>query len=73
MTGYQGRATDLEIQAREILRDRERIIGIYADKTGRDPETIGHDIDRDRWMSPEEAKDYGLIDKIISSREELKA
>lgn len=73
MTGYQGRATDLEIQAKEILRDRERIIAIYAEKTNRKPEEIGQDIDRDKWMSVEEALEYGLVGKIIKKREEIPA
>lgn len=71
MTGYQGRATDLEIQANEILRDRERIIAIYAEKTKRKTEEIGRDIDRDKWMSVEEALEYGLVGKIIRKREEI--
>lgn len=71
MTGYQGRATDIEIQATEILRDRERIIKIYADETGHSPEDIGKDIDRDNWMNPDEAQAYGLIDRIIKSRDEI--
>jgi len=71
MTGYQGRATDLEIQANEILRDRERIIAIYAEKTKRKTEEIGRDIDRDKWMSVEEALEYGLVGKIIKKRKEI--
>ena len=71
MTGYQGRATDLEIQAKEILRDRDRIIALYAEKTKRKAEEIGRDIDRDNWMSVEEALEYGLVGKIIKKREEI--
>ena len=71
MTGYQGRATDLEIQAKEILRDRDRIIALYAEKTKRKAEEIGRDIDRDNWMSVEEALEYGLVGKIIKQREEI--
>jgi ATP-dependent Clp protease protease subunit len=71
LMGYQGRATDLEIQATEILKDRDRIIDLYADITGKDKAVIAKDIDRDKWMSAEQAKDYGLIDKIITAREEL--
>lgn len=71
MTGYQGRATDLEIQAREILRDRGRIIEIYAEKTKRTPKDIEKDIDRDKWMSAPEALEYGLVDRIIEKQEEI--
>ena len=71
MTGYQGRASDLEIQANEILRDRERIIELYAETTGRKTEDIAKDIDRDNWMNAKQAKEYGLVEKIIKTREEL--
>jgi ATP-dependent Clp protease protease subunit len=71
LMGYQGRATDLEIQANEILKDRERIVKLYADMTGKSAEQIARDIDRDKWMSAEQAKDYGLIDQIITARDEL--
>jgi ATP-dependent Clp protease protease subunit len=73
MMGYQGRAVDLEIQAREILRDRERLVTLYAETTGKAPADISKDIDRDRWMTAEEAKDYGLLDRIIAKRKELPA
>lgn len=72
MMGYQGRASDLEIQANEILRDRERIVQLYAKATGRKAADVGNDIDRDNWMSAEEAKEYGLIDHIVQTREEIK-
>lgn len=71
MTGYQGRVSDLEIQANEIIRDRERIIEIYAETTGRKPNEIAKDIDRDNWMNAEEARKYGLVEKIIKTRQEL--
>ncbi|HKI98170.1 MAG TPA: ATP-dependent Clp protease proteolytic subunit [bacterium] len=71
MTGYQGRATDLEIQATEILRDRERIIEIYAQNTGKKPAEIAVDIERDKWLTAEQALDYGLIEHIITKRDEL--
>jgi ATP-dependent Clp protease, protease subunit len=71
MMGYQGRAIDLEIQAKEILRDRERLVVLYAEATGKTPAEISKDIDRDHWMTAEEAKAYGLLDKIIASRKEL--
>jgi ATP-dependent Clp protease protease subunit len=71
MTGYQGRASDLEIQATEILKDRERIIHLYAENTGRPPEEVEQDIDRDKWMTAQQALDYGLIEHIITKRREL--
>jgi ATP-dependent Clp protease, protease subunit len=64
--GSQGTAADIEIQAREILFIRERMNQIYADNTGQTAERIAEDLDRDRFMSPEEAKDYGLIDNVIA-------
>lgn len=64
--GSQGTAADIEIQAREILFIRERMNQIYADNTGQTPERIAEDLDRDRFMSPEEAKTYGLIDHVIA-------
>jgi ATP-dependent Clp protease protease subunit len=65
--GMQGpaQATDIEIHAREILRLREIVIGIYAQHTGRAKEQIERDIERDFFMTPVQAKDYGLIDAII--------
>ena len=69
--GVQGpaQATDLEIHAREILRLREIVIGIYAEHTGRPKEQIERDIERDFFMTPEQAKAYGLIDGIIEPTE----
>jgi ATP-dependent Clp protease, protease subunit len=66
--GSQGTAADIEIQAKEILYIRERLNGIVAKHTGQTVEKISDDIDRDRFMSPEEAKDYGMIDTIISRK-----
>lgn len=65
--GMQGpaQATDIEIHAREILRLREILIGIYAQHTGRPKEQVERDIERDFFMTPQQAKDYGLIDAII--------
>ncbi len=62
--GMRGTASDIEIHAREILKERERLNEILAHHTGKDIETIRRDSDRDHFMSPEEAKEYGLIDKI---------
>ncbi len=73
LMGYQGPATDLEIQAREILRDRERVVEIYQEHTGRKPDAIAKDIERDKWMTAEEAEEYGLVGRVISSRKEIPA
>jgi ATP-dependent Clp protease, protease subunit len=67
--GFQGQATDVEIQAREILRLREDLNEIMAGHTGQSIERIHHDTERDFYMSGQEAKEYGLIDAVISQRE----
>ena len=67
--GAQGQATDIEIHAREILNLRERLNKIYADNTGQDIETINKAMERDRFMSAEDALEFGLVDKVIESRE----
>ena len=64
--GYQGQSADIEIQAREILDLRKRMDEIYAEHTGQPEEQVHTDMDRDRYFTPEQAKDYGLIDKIIA-------
>src|SRR5436189_2770684 len=66
--GTQGQATDIEIHAREILKTREQLNRIYADRTGQSIEKIRADMERDFFMDPEEAKSYGLIDKVLSER-----
>ena len=71
LTGYQGRITELEIQAQEILRDRDRIANLYAKATGKSLEKIREDIDLDHWMNATEALEYGLVDRIITSRDEI--
>ncbi len=68
--GFRGQATDIEIHAREILRVREEINKIMAKHTGQDLETISHDTERDRFLSSEEAKVYGIIDEVIRPRDE---
>ncbi len=68
-SGYQGTAADIEIAAREILGARERLNKILAQHTGQSVEQIANDVDRDRFMSPEEAKDYGLIDRVLVARD----
>ena len=66
--GFQGQATDIEIQAREILRIKEALDTIMAKHTGQDLERIKRDTDRDFFMSGEQAKDYGLVDDVITMR-----
>ena len=66
--GSQGQASDIEIQAREILYLRSRLNGILAERTGQTIEQIAKDTDRDRFMSADEAAEYGLIDKVLTSR-----
>ena len=68
--GTQGQASDIEIQAREILYLRARLNEILAKHTGQTVETIARDTDRDNFMSPEDAVSYGLIDKVLSNRAE---
>ena len=66
--GAQGQATDIEIHAREIIKTREQLNRIYADRTGQTIEKITSDMERDYYMSPEEALTYGLIDLVIAKR-----
>ena len=66
--GSQGMASDIEIQAKEILYLRTRLNGIMAERTGQSIEQIARDTDRDRFMSADEAVEYGLIDKVLTSR-----
>ena len=66
--GAQGQATDIEIQAREILNTRARLNQIYVKHTGQPLEAIEKAVERDRFMSPEEAKDFGLIDQVMTHR-----
>ena len=66
--GVEGQAADIEIQAREILKLRERLNNMYVEHTGQELSVIEEAVDRDRFMSPEEAKEFGLIDEIVISR-----
>jgi ATP-dependent Clp protease protease subunit len=66
--GAQGQATDIEIQAREILYIRERLNKLYVQHTGQPLEKIELDMERDRFMSPTDAKAYGLIDEVLDKR-----
>ena len=69
--GAQGTAADIEIQAREILYLRSKMNALYSQHTGQPIETIERDMDRDRFMSAEEAKAYGLIDSVFTPRKDL--
>tara|TARA_B110000444_G_C18737946_1_gene546565 strand:- start:884 stop:1129 length:246 start_codon:yes stop_codon:yes gene_type:complete len=71
--GFQGQASDFDIHAKEILKARERLNQILVTHTGQPIEKIEADTDRDRFMSGEEAVDYGIIDEVLSSREVIKA
>ena len=66
--GAQGQATDIEIQAKEILFLRERLNSLLADHTGQTMEVIERDTERDRFMSAEQSVEYGLVDEVIASR-----
>jgi ATP-dependent Clp protease protease subunit len=69
--GAQGQATDIEIHAKEILYLRGRLNEIYAKHTGKTVEQVAHDMERDRFMSADEAKDYGLIDSVFDRRADM--
>ncbi|MCI4644086.1 MAG: ATP-dependent Clp protease proteolytic subunit [Hyphomonadaceae bacterium] len=69
--GVGGQATDVEIQAREIIKMRERLNKIFAAATGQSLEKIKEDTDRDFWMSAQEAVEYGLVGKIVSHKSEI--
>ena len=66
--GFQGQATDIMIHAKEILKTKQRLNEIYSSHTGQKVDKIDKDLDRDNFMSPQEALDYGLIDKIIEKK-----
>jgi len=66
--GAQGQASDIEIQAREIIKTREQLNRMYADRTGQTIERIAADMERDYWMSATEARDYGLVDQVLDKR-----
>jgi ATP-dependent Clp protease protease subunit len=70
--GVGGMASDVEIQAREILKMRERLNKIFADATGQTPDKIKRDVDRDYWMQAVDAVEYGLVGRIVKSQSELR-
>ena len=67
----KGQATDLEIQAKEILKTRKVITSIYVEQTGKDYDTIEKAIDRDTWLTAQEALEFGLLDGIVKSIDEF--
>ncbi|EHL2646077.1 ATP-dependent Clp protease proteolytic subunit, partial [Listeria monocytogenes] len=70
--GVQGQSTEIEIEAKEIIRMRERINRLIAEATGQSYEKISKDTDRNFWLSVNEAKDYGIVNEIIENRDGLK-
>ena len=68
----EGQATDLEIEAREMLRIRDRLYQIYAEATGQTPAKIHEDCDRNKWLDEKEMLEYGLIDKVLTSMPHIK-
>jgi ATP-dependent Clp protease, protease subunit len=70
--GAGGQATDIAIHAKEIIKARERVAHIIARETGKPLDTVLQDIERDRWLSAEEAVEYGLVGRIVSHKNELK-
>ncbi len=71
--GFQGQATDIDIHAREILKARERLNQILVSHTGQSVDRIEQDTERDKFMSSEEAQEYGLVDAVLSSRQSAPA
>ena len=69
--GAGGQATDIAIHAQEIIKARERVARVIARETGKPLDTVLQDIERDRWLSAEEAVDYGLVGRIVSSKTEI--
>lgn len=67
----KGQATDLEIQAKEIMKTRNILVDVYVKATGKDAKTVDRAIERDTWMSAKEAKEFNLIDKVVSSYKDL--
>lgn len=67
----QGQATDLDIQAKEMIKTRKALVDVYVNATGKDPAIISKAIDRDTWMTAQEALEFGLLDGIVDSFQEL--
>jgi ATP-dependent protease ClpP protease subunit len=68
-SGFEGQASDIEIHAREVLELRARLNNIYVEHTGQPLDKINLDMERDKFFKPEEAREYGLIDRVIESHE----
>jgi ATP-dependent Clp protease protease subunit len=66
--GFEGQATDIEIQAREVISIKRRLEEIIAEHTGQPTARVSKDMERDYFMTPEEAREYGIIDRVISRR-----
>jgi ATP-dependent Clp protease protease subunit len=71
--GFQGQGTDIEIQAREVIGLKRRLEEIYAEHTDKPIEDISRDMERDFFMSPVEAKEYGIIDTVITHRDAVRS
>lgn len=69
--GFTAPATDLEIHAKEILKTRDKIVKLYVEATGQERDTVAKAIDRDTWMGPNDAIEFGLLDKVITRFDEL--
>jgi ATP-dependent Clp protease protease subunit len=69
--GFQGQASDIERHARDIIKMKRRLNEVYVKHTGRTLEEVEKTLDRDHFMDSEEAKDWGVIDKILTSRQEM--
>jgi len=70
-TGAQGQATDIQIRAKEVIANKRTLLEILSQNTGQAVEKIGKDLDRTFYLTPEQAKDYGLIDRVLESTKEL--
>ena len=70
-SGAQGQATDIQIRAKEVLHNKRAMLEILSSNTGRSVEELSKDSDRMSYLTPEQAKEYGLIDRVLSSRKEL--
>jgi ATP-dependent Clp protease, protease subunit len=66
--GFEGQATDIEIQAREVINVKRRLEEIIAEHTGQPLERVSKDMERDYYMTPEEAREYGIIDRVLAHR-----
>ena len=71
MGGIGGSAVDMEIEAREILKMRDRLNRVIASETGQSIEQVARDTDRNHWLSPEEARDYGIVSHIVSGIDDI--